>query len=634
MRRFIVPCAITLLAVFLRVHYLSSFVTSVDHYYPISQAIGIVESGRWPLIGQYSSILFDNPPGMAYLLLLPWLFLRNIWGVHYVVVLLNGLAVPLVYAVMRVTGQVESRAEVAALLLAVNPWCILFSQGTWVQGLLVLLATLTFVLLTLGLFGPVRRRARRLLAALASLTLLTQTYLLAFLGVVQVGAGMASNKRRLAWRPVAVGGLIFIVATGFYVSQLLLRWPAQWNKISDYVAADQQKMEIRSTALEHAMRYVTGRDYEIVYGNDSSPQWQVRRALSLTVSWVLAIALILGIARAAWTFVRRGEEAAFWGTALLWWAIPIVTMTVVRFPVHTHYLLLTLPAGYLLVSPMLAGFFNSWKAGLATAVLVAVPLLLLEGANLQALARPAGGSLDHLSIRAVLPFQRAAGALVDDYGLSEFYVSWDSASLSAAAGHDLEAINWFDLPSFQIMPLDRPAVYIRLASGQSASTLPLASRVAQLNYPGQDSIAFDAIPAYSRAQIAALPQQRVEWPTAEGLTLLGYDLRSERELVVYWMVDGLVSGREEWLYVPYAHLTNDQGELVANIGATGIPGHLYRVGDVYIYRMEIPALAAGEYELELGLFDGIHGGVGVTFLPPGQVPKPVYTTMVTLGLPF
>jgi hypothetical protein len=629
MRRIIVPCSITLLALFLRVHTLSSFVTSVDHYYPISQAIGIVESGRWPLIGQYSSIAFDNPPGMAYLVALPWWFLRNLWGVHYVVVLLNGLAVPLVYAAMRVAGQQQTRAEVAALLLAVNPWCVVFSQCTWVQGLTIFLVTLTFAFLAAALFGPRERRPRRLLAALASLTVLTQTYLLAFLGAVQVGATMVMNRRRLAWRSVALGGLILTAATAFYVWQLLLQWPAQWDKISRTVTID-RPVEVSSSALEHAARYVTGRDFEIVYGNDNSTGWQVRRAVSLALSWALAVALVGGIARAAWLVVRRTEEATFWGMVLLWWMIPIAAMTVVKYPVHIHYMLFTLPAGYLLVSPVLVPFFRSWKAALTAAVLVVVAFLQLEASSRLTLERPAGGSLDRLSLQAVLPFQRAADRLVEEYRLSEFYVSWDRASLSAAAGRDLGVVSWFDLPSFQIVPLGRPAVYIRLTAGRTDPVLPMANRAAELDYPGRDSIAFDAIPAHSRAQIGARPQAKIEWPTAEGLTLVGYDLTPERELVVYWVVDALVAGREEWLYAPYAHLTDSQGQLVANIGATGIPGHRYRAEDLYIYRMAIPPLTTGEYELELGLFDGVHGGVGVTFLPPDQVPRPVYTTTVTL----
>ncbi len=629
MRRLIAPSCITLLAVFLRVHTLSSFVPNVDHAYPLSQAIGIVERGQWPVIGQYSSILFDNPPGMPYLLLLPWLLFRNIWAVHCAVALLNGLAVPLVYALMRLSGQAESRAEVAALLLAVNPWCILHSQGTWVQGLLVLLVTLTFGLLMVALLGPESPRPRRLLAALASLTVLTQTYLPAFLSVVQAGLCMALSRRRLVWRSVALGGLIFAGATTLYVSQLALRWPSQWDKLSRFVSSD-QRLEISSTAFEHALRYVTGSDYEIIYGNDGSAQWQVRRTVSLTVSWVLAVALALGIARAAWQVVRRTEEAAFWAMALLWWATPIAAMTASSHPVHIHYLLLTLPAGTILVSPVLAALIRSWRAGLALVALVSGPLLSLEATSRLTEARPAGGSLDRLSIEAILPFQQAAGSLVDQYGLSEFYVNWDSASLSAYAGRDLQAVNWFDLPSFQIVPLDRPAVYLRLASREPAPSLRLADRVARLDYPGHDFITFDAIPAHSRAQIEELPQHKVGWPTAEGLTLIGYDLNQQRELVVYWAVDALVTGREQWLYAPYAHLTNAQGEMVVNIGATGIPGHYYRAGDVYIYRMEVPSSAAGDHELELGLFDGIHGGKGITFLPPGQAPRPVYTTPVTL----
>jgi 4-amino-4-deoxy-L-arabinose transferase-like glycosyltransferase len=628
--RFIIPVGLTLLATFLRLYHLDDFIGGVDHSYPIAQVIKIYQNGQWPTIGQYTSVLVDNPPGMPYLLLLPWWIFQNVWGVHCFVVLLNILAVPLIYACLRWLLRTEVPAQGAAFLMAVNPWIIYHSQGTWVQGLMVFFTTLTFVLLAKTLFGSTARRSERLLATFLSITVFTQTYLLAFFSAIQVGLMLALNWRRLAWRSLLLGIVIFAIPTGFYVYQISARGltQAQSDKLSGFVQTNRY-LKFNSIALEHALRYVTGRDFEIIYGNDGSMNWQVRRWISLALSWTLAICVFAGIGRALWQVIQKTEKASFWLLTLLWWSLPIAVMSFENSPIHIHYLLISLPAGFVLISPILASLFRSSKLRVVSAIFISGFYIMALDANSYLTQRnPAGGNLDRLSLQAILQFQQVADKLVDQYGLSEAYVRWDSASLSANVGHDLQAVNWFELPQFQIIPIDRPALYIDLKRGRPAQLPLLAKREAQLDYAGEDHITFDVIPAYNRAQIAELPQQKVEWPTIQGLTLIGYDLIDQQHLDVYYAIDTLADERGQWLYAPYAHFTNAHGEIVANIGSAGISGYYYRAGDVYIYRIEIPELPAGKYELELGLFDGVHGGVGVTFLPPDETPRPFYTTYV------
>ena len=627
-RRWVAPVFLTLLAAALRVSGLADFWTSSDHAYPLAQAIGLLQSGRWPGLGQDTSILFANPPGMSYMVLVPWAIWRSAWGVGYFVIALNLLAVPLTYALMRGAGD-EWQARAAALLVAVNPWTIFYSRGTWVQGLLPLWTTLTFVLFMRALGGRGAPRRAALIAAWAALTALTQMYLLAFLSVAQAGLIVLVNFRRVAWRALLSGAFLFMIVTGVYAYQLAVNWEMQSARVSRFWGTG-EPLRFQSAALEHALRYVTGRDYEIVNGNDGTPAWKVRRGLSLTIGVALTLAVVAGIVRAIARIARRAPDASFWLSALLWWSAPIVAMSVTRQPVHIVYLLLTLPAGYVFAAPILAPLARGWR-GLVLAGLLALNSGLLLRAGNQAVAqRPAGENLDQLSIQALLSFQPTAARLVDQYGLHEIYAPLVSESLSAKVGRNLQAASWSELPQFLIFPLNRPALYVRGQGGALAPPLPLSERVARLDYPGGDVISFDLIPAFTRDQLAALPQNRVDWPTAEGLTLIGYDLSpTGHQLTVYWLIEALAEERNGWLYAPYAHLINAQGRQAANVSAPGLPGYYYRLGDVYLYRIDLPDLPAGDYQLELGLFDGLHQ-LGITFLPSGDTPRPFYRASLTL----
>jgi hypothetical protein len=290
---------------------------------------------------------------------------------------------------------------------------------------------------------------------------------------------------------------------------------------------------------------------------------------------------------------------------------------------------MSVPAGFVLISPVIASLLRSSPLRWVSAMLIfSASFGALDAQSELTRRNPSGGDLDRLSLQAILQFQPVAAKLVDQYGISEAYVRWDSASLSADAGRNLQAVSWFELPRFEIIPIDRPALYIDLEHGQSAQPPLLAKRAAQLEFAGDDHITFDVIPAYSRAQIDNLLQHKVEWPSMQGLTLLGYDL-IDQQLNVYYSIDALADDRGQWLYAPYAHFLNEQGQIAANIGAPGIPGYYYRAGDVYLYEIAIPELPAGKYELELGLFDGIHGAQA-TFLPLDEAPRPSYTASVVL----
>jgi 4-amino-4-deoxy-L-arabinose transferase-like glycosyltransferase len=620
LRRWLAPAVVTLLGAWLRFYHLADFYSSVDHDFPLAQAIRWLQLGQWPLLGQGTSVLVANPPGMSYLMAVPWLLFGSLWGATYFTIGLNVLAVPLTYQAGRLAGG-QRTGLAAATLVAANPWANYFSRGTWVQGLLPFWTTLTCALLLLALFGRAQQRCRAskaglLFGALAALTGLTQMYLLALLSIAPVALILLLNWRRVPKRGLVAGGAVLAIATAWFGWQLARDWPNQAPKVAEFFKTS-QPAHFDWTALNHAARFVTGADYEAVFGNDGTPAWQWRRKLGQMVAPLLGVVLALGLLRAVWRIANRRPDAGLWLALLIWWAVPIAALSYSSHPVNIVYLVLSLPAGYVLAAPILAPLASRRLGPPALLGLCAYSFVLVAAGTAQVAAQPAAYSLDYLSVGAVLKVTAVAQAVAGEYHLDEFYTPLLSESLTAKVGQPLQAISWSPLPEVELFQVDRPSVYMRLEHGGRPPALRLGTTVAEVAYPGQALITFDLIRAYTRAELAALPQHRIGWRSEQGLTLVGYDVEPDNHsLWMYWTVDTLVDGREQWLYAPFVSVSDEQGRLMGRTGAPGLEGYFYRGGDVFLSHVMLPAMPAGEYHLDLGMYDGIHQ-LSLYLLPPG-----------------
>ena len=61
------PAAVVLLGAVLRFMQMGLIRYGYDQSYPAFQAVGLLDGGAWPLIGQPSSVFLDNPALMPYL---------------------------------------------------------------------------------------------------------------------------------------------------------------------------------------------------------------------------------------------------------------------------------------------------------------------------------------------------------------------------------------------------------------------------------------------------------------------------------------------------------------------------------------------------------------------------------------
>ena len=68
-----------------------------DQSYPAYQALGLLDGGAWPLIGQPSSVFLDNPVLMVYLQAIPLALFRSPLAIQAFVLILNTAAIWFVY---------------------------------------------------------------------------------------------------------------------------------------------------------------------------------------------------------------------------------------------------------------------------------------------------------------------------------------------------------------------------------------------------------------------------------------------------------------------------------------------------------------------------------------------------------
>src|SRR5262245_2187540 len=182
------PVTITSVGAFLRWYRLGDTRLLWDHAYPVAQAIRLLQTGVWPTLGQRTSFFLSNPPGQAYVSLLPALIGNAFWLTFWFVTTLNVLAVPLLYRLAR-GAFTESTALVAAFLFAVSPWVVNYSRASWSSSLLPVGCVLALGLVLRVLAPNGRRRSVTLLTLCASLALLGQTYFLALFLLPAQAAG-------------------------------------------------------------------------------------------------------------------------------------------------------------------------------------------------------------------------------------------------------------------------------------------------------------------------------------------------------------------------------------------------------------------------------------------------------------
>lgn len=620
----------------LRSHYLLQIEHNVDHAYPVWQALQTLNHGVFPLAGQGTSVLFANPALTGYLFLPTVALTRSPLGAYLLTISLNTLAVFLAYRAARQMLGVYP-ALVAAGLLAVNPWVIEYSRTSWVQSLLPFFACALAWLLWPVLMGQSRRPFRRTVLALVVLTLYTQTYLLAFLVLAPVALLIVIFRRNIPPRALLVGGGFFVLMSLLYGFGLLRQMDTVETRLGEFSS---NTPHLSAEAWGHALRLVTGEDYELARGQDAPVQdAALRHTLTHIAHVVLTAALLVGLVLAILYIVRRLFPSLLtfnfrrltppgnWRLAailLLWFALPILFMSYVGQPVHPFYQLLGLPAGHILVAWGLCAVFRpDTRIGRWVLLALGIPFALLMAVNSsryyqETTALPGAHGLTALSLEYGLQL----GGLINDHlnPGAVVYADIEDWILNSFAGRTFPVIRDVRVSEVQEIP-PSGALTVRMEPGPIPE-LPYAIRRAELNLPDGWTIAVDDYLGGDTPIIDAPANIRSE----QGMTFLGYNLRERTnglELETFWRVDAFNPGIEASLFAPFIHIFNDAGERVQIIDGAVMPGDRWGVGDLFIHRQMFDLPASGApFTLQIGQYDSTHGQ-NMIFLPD-------YTPTITL----
>ena len=606
--------SILLVALLARFHYLTKIEHNVDHAYPVWQALQTLDRGTFPLVGQGTSVLFNNPPLTGYLFLPIMALTRSPLGIYIFVILLNTLAVWMAYrAIKSLLGFIPGL--VAAGLMAVNPWVIEYSRTSWVQSLLPFFVCAVAWLLWPVLTGRTSRPQRRLLLALVMTTLMTQTYLLAFFIVLPVGMLLLIFRQRVPVRALAVGIAVFALATGAFAAALLHE---DLDSRLETFTEGQARLSLES--WEHAIRLVNGAEYELARGlNAPADDAPLRHRLSQPLHLALQLLVLTGLAAAIHAVATGSDRRDTGIILLLWFGLPVIAMLYTTNLIHPTYQLLGLPAGFGLAawgSDLLLRRHWMRPVFLAAAIPFAVLMLTNSARYYQETAAHPGthelGALpvgDGLRLGAVLRDILPADGVV--------YADTDAWTLQSFAGRMFFFARDARAPDLTIIPAQGGA-YVRL--GEDAA--PYGSvPAATIHLADGTDIHVDR---FAPAAEIDLPDNRLDIPTEQAITLLAYDLQQESgsyQLTLAWRVEAYNMEVLNRIYGPAVHVFDADGEQVLNLGGAGLQGHNWHPGDVHIHQIAFafPPDAAGPFTLKVGQYDGVHQASLVFLLPEPDI---------------
>jgi 4-amino-4-deoxy-L-arabinose transferase-like glycosyltransferase len=320
-------------------------------------SLNLAQGEDFPFLGIGSSVGFPNSPINVYIFAIPYTVSNNPIIATLFVGFLNVLAVALTWKLARRYFGVEA-ALVAALLLAVNTWAVIYSRKIWAQDLLP-----PFVVATLftGLLGFVESKPKRW-AQLIHLPLLAITaqihfaaVILAPISLVMVGLGWR-NVRRQFWISIGIAGLLCLpFAYGLYTDDLLSTAKIRESldkSAENPTALAENPREISDTALDYAWFTLAGKNIHSLAGAvqfqqylDSVPEPPAYTLFNLIPLGVLLSALVL--AGMAWRQIATRRRVII--VLLVWLAIPVVAFTYTWTAVQPHYFIPMLPAAFIIL---------------------------------------------------------------------------------------------------------------------------------------------------------------------------------------------------------------------------------------------------------------------------------------------
>lgn len=617
----ILAIAIIISAIFIRLDHINAIRYLYDNAFPNYQALEIISKHQLPLLGQPSSITFPHPPLTSYLIAIILQLGGTPLTAAGVIAFLNGFSPLFVYLTARNITRKTGLSLLAALLVAFNPWLIEYSRMSWPPALMPVLVPFLTWLLYPVLAGQAQNPTRRTVMALAALALTISSFLWAFFLLIPVGVLLIIFRKRATYRGLLIGGLIVAAYVALFATAAL-----SVDRITESSSEvlTRNPAVFKLEALSHAARMVTGAAYAEARA-DNAIDAEIRQRLGLIAEIALTLPLIVGmltalaaVIRGKWGSVRRDYAAI----VLVFFLLPIAAMSYIGSPVHPYYMLLTVPAGTLIA---LWGIEWLWRGRVMPVMITASALLIcgLWAYEIQRFAHltletPGKDGLNNLPLSDAVRLGESIAAQPENDRIFADIYEW----IASSATGELLTVQPDNRERLIVAPAEG-GLYIALSSS-TASPLPFGESAAVLTLADNSRITLESIRA---AQAEAAIAHRLDVPTENGLTLLGYTYDtagSASSLQTFWLVTAVDFATNPDAFGAFVHLDRPDGSRIDNIDGAIIPGYDWRTGDIHAHttRFDTPE---ENYRILIGQYDPFQSKPLIFIRPDG-----VYTDRIEI----
>ncbi len=602
--------------------------------------------GARPVESEVTSWWVPDPAGLLYVFALAEAFPRPAVARVELVALLNVGAVAVTYLLARRYFG-DRAAFVGGLLYAANPWAATFSRQPWVitQPLLTALTLLSAMKVV------VDRDRRWAVAFLLALAAQSQTHLLAVLYGPAVALTLLAFPRRWLGRESLVGlagALILVAPYGLHL------WGIR-DTILEALARGNRGLTLapEPDATRLTVWLISGYQLDAKLGFQA-PLFEVLRAPLLVVGLAAAVLLGLGVAGAIGACIRREPGWQAHALVLIWFLAPLALMSWQRAAVYIHYMLVLLPAPFVLMgvgatiggkrvvatSALVAAICSVWAVVIASFYLALHGMLTAPHTDVSPSAwqarlneaelgaKQAGiGELHGLPLgywQSVADLTKRHAHLASDNDVVVFTGIQDDANrhldrrrktIDYLLGPELGTR--FPLEGLVVVPTSRDSLYLTIPEQDLPRVVARgATRLEEARLPGTDGATRLWLVRPRVAVELAQPRIGADAKSQTGVRLLGVDAPPRAapgriiSLVTYWLVERDIAPIDED-DEPFVELRDGLGRELATRGAGGLPSAQWRAGDVLIQRstLTVPfGLEIGEYRLAVGLASRVDGG--------------------------
>ena len=619
---------IMLLAFILRLSNLGLSEYKLDEAAMILQARAVAEGQNFPLIGRRGSVGIPNPPLMVYLLALPSLFSHNPIYAVATIASLNALAVGATYLFLKRFFD-ERTALVGALLLAVNPWTILFGRKIWAQML---------PLLTVGafyfLFAAIEDREKGSPSPFAgcflflSLGLVSLAYIIPPLLYIPIFTLALLIFRPLKRQQLLVGFGIFVIVIAPYAAYLLLHWLEIGRAALESLRARPALLDAQ--ALRLSLWFASGFNLEALLGK-SAPSFASYARLLRGVHYIVSALIFAGVGYSLYVAVTRKPGYERFVLLLLWFGLPIALMVRHSTPIYLHYFNVLSPVPLLFAAVALGKALSATKRYFVWgAFLLLFGISLVQGVSVWQLYRYLDKRKATDAFGVPLKYWQKASQLAKELTKAlptrEIYLltegvnpEWamEPAIFTSLLEPEL-APRFLDRKGehyLVLLPLGQEALYI-LPPGSAPvyrAIERLGEKVGEVTLPGgEESIRLYLMRGRTFEEIAALPQHMKNVSYGNGVRLLGYDAPEtikpgeELSLTLYLVFESVEAEEGGKQYSVFNHFVDVEDKRCAQRDGFGWATYNWRDGELAVAWYEIPIpkeTPRGEYTILTGMYD-------------------------------